>query len=125
MGTPGVVARCRLRFPDGGAKGRISRGRFAALAATNRAGRYGLEPRKGAIMVGADADLALWDPGLTKPIRQRDLHHGTDYTPWEGFEVTGWPVRTVLRGRTTMRDGAPIGAPSGQHLSRHLPETRL
>ena len=72
-------------------------------------------------MIGADADIALWDPNLTKSIRQSDLHHGSDYTPWEGFEVTGWPVRTILRGRTVMKDGIPIGSPTGQHLERGAP----
>ena len=72
-------------------------------------------------MVGADADIALWDPTLTKPIRQDDLHHGSDYTPWEGFEVTGWPVRTILRGQTVMLNGAPVSDPIGQHLEREAP----
>ncbi|MEE4119039.1 MAG: dihydropyrimidinase, partial [Paracoccaceae bacterium] len=54
-----------------------------------------------------------------------DLHHGSDYTPWEGFEVTGWPVRTILRGVTTMQDGAPVSAPVGAHPEREAPDVRL
>ncbi|MEP0046707.1 MAG: amidohydrolase family protein, partial [Roseobacter sp.] len=99
--------------------------RFAAITATNHARLYGLFPRKGAIMVGADADIALWDPTLKKPIRQADLNHGSDYTPWEGFEVTGWPVRTVLRGVTVAQDGAPVSAPIGIHLEREAPDVLL
>jgi dihydropyrimidinase len=121
-GIPGVETRLPILFSEGVVKGRLSLERFAALTATNHARLYGLYPRKGAIMVGADADIALWDPGLTKPIRQSDLHHGTDYTPWEGFEVTGWPVRTILRGVTTMLDGAPVADPIGHHLSRDAPD---
>ncbi|MFK7868768.1 MAG: dihydropyrimidinase [Roseobacter sp.] len=120
-GIPGVETRLPLLFSEGVSKGRMSLERFAALTATNHAKLYGLYPRKGAIMVGADADIALWDPSLSKPIRQANLHHGTDYTPWEGFEVTGWPVRTILRGLTTMRDGAPVAAPFGQYLAREAP----
>ena len=72
-------------------------------------------------MVGADADIALWDPNLTKSIKQTDLHHSSDYTPWEGFQVTGWPVRTILRGITVMKGGHPTGAPIGQYLDRGAP----
>ena len=68
--------------------------------------------------MGADADLALWDPALARTIRQADLHHGSDYTPWEGFEVTGWPVATYLRGRVIMREGRLADGPAG---GRYLP----
>lgn len=121
-GIPGVETRLPILFSEGVIKGRLSLDRFAALTATNHARLYGLFPRKGSIMVGADADIALWDPTLTKPIRQTDLHHGSDYTPWEDFMVTGWPVRTLLRGVTTMQDGAPVTAPMGQHLTREAPD---
>ncbi len=121
-GIPGVETRLPILFSEGVTKGRMSLERFAALTATNHARLYGLYPRKGAIMVGADADIALWDPTLSKPIRQTDLHHGSDYTPWEGFEVTGWPVRTILRGVTTMLDGAPATEPMGEHLAREAPD---
>ena len=124
-GIPGVETRLPILFSEGVMKGRISLERFAAITATNHARLYGLFPRKGAIMVGADADIALWDPGITKPIQQADLHHGSDYTPWEGFEVTGWPVRTILRGETVMKDGGPIGAPTGTHLEREAPDVLL
>jgi dihydropyrimidinase len=124
-GIPGVETRLPILFSEGVMKGRISLERFAAITATNHARLYGLFPRKGAIMVGADADIALWDPGITKSIQQADLHHGSDYTPWEGFEVTGWPVRTILRGETVMKDGGPIGAPTGTHLEREAPDVLL
>ena len=124
-GIPGVETRLPILFSEGVMKGRISLERFATITATNHARLYGLFPRKGAIMVGADADIALWDPGITKPIQQADLHHGSDYTPWEGFEVTGWPVRTILRGETVMKDGGPIGAPTGTHLEREAPDVLL
>ncbi|GGC24015.1 dihydropyrimidinase [Marivita lacus] len=121
-GIPGVETRLPILFSEGVVKGRLSLERFAALTATNHARLYGLYPRKGAIMVGADADIALWDPTLSKPIKQADLHHGSDYTPWEGFEITGWPVRTILRGITTMLNGVPGKDAVGQHLSRTAPE---
>lgn len=120
-GIPGVETRLPILFSEGVMKGRLSLERFAVLTATNHAKLYGLAPRKGAIMVGADADIVLWDPTLTRTIRQQDMHHGSDYTPWEGFDVTGWPVRTILRGVTTMLDGAPSDRPIGAHLKRGTP----
>lgn len=124
-GIPGVETRLPILFSEGVVAGRLSLERFAAITATNHARLYGLYPRKGAIMVGADADITLWDPTITKPIRQEDLHHGSDYTPWEGFEVTGWPVRTILRGRTVMQNGSPVGAPMGTYLERTAPDMQV
>jgi dihydropyrimidinase len=123
-GIPGVETRLPILFSEGVMKGRISLQRFAALTATNHARLYGLYPRKGSIVVGGDADLTLWDPTVRRTIRQADLHHGADYTPWEGFEVTGWPVATFLRGKRVMQDGNLCGgAPRGNFLERGLPET--
>ena len=123
-GIPGVETRLPILFSEGVVKGRISLEKFAAITATNHARLYGLAS-KGAIMVGMDADIVLWDPQATRTIRQDDLHHGADYTPWEGFAVTGWPVRTLLRGRTVMADGQVLGAPVGGHVARGAPEVLL
>jgi len=68
---------------------------------------------------GADADIVLWDAAKTKTITNADLHHAVDYTPYEGREVTGWPVVTLRRGEVVMRDGEVIGAEgSGAFLAR-------
>jgi dihydropyrimidinase len=100
-------------------KGRITLEQFVALSATNHAKMYGLHPRKGTIAVGADADIAIWDPDRKVTITQDILHHGSDYTPYEGIEVTGWPVTTIVRGRVVVKDGALTGdARSGQHIAR-------
>lgn len=104
-GIPGVETSLPILFSEGVSKGRIDLNRFVALTSTNHAKLYGLYPQKGTIAVGSDADLVLWDPAETRTIKQADLHHGADYTPYEGLEVTGWPVRTILRGRTVMAGG--------------------
>lgn len=123
-GIPGIETRLPILFSEGVVAGRISLQRFAALTATNHARLYGMYPRKGSIAVGADADLTLWDPEARRTIRQADLHHGADYTPWEGFEVTGWPVATYLRGRLLAQDGNLLDeAPRGAFLARFVPET--
>ena len=125
-GIPGIETRLPILFSEGVGKGRISLQRFAQITATNHARLYGLAARKGSIRVGADADIVLWDPNLCRPIRQADLHHGADYTPWEGFEVTGWPVATFLRGHAIMRDGQLTGrAPAGRLQQRATPDTLL
>ena len=82
-----------------------------ALTATNHAKMYGLHPKKGTIAVGADADIAIWDPDRKVTIRQEILHHGSDYTPYEGIEVTGWPVTTIVRGEDRRARWSPCRQP--------------
>ena len=108
-GIPGVETRLPILFSEGVVKGRITLNQFVALTSTNHAKMYGLYPRKGTIAVGADADIAIWDPERKVTITQSLLHHGADYTPYEGLEVTGWPVTTIVRGRVVVRDGALVG----------------
>ena len=109
-GIPGVETRLPILFSEGVSKGRITPQRFVELSSTNHAKMYGLYPGKGSLAVGFDADIALWDPRRQVTITQSILHHGADYTPWEGFDVTGWPVLTMVRGRVVARDGEIVGA---------------
>jgi dihydropyrimidinase len=104
-GLPGVETRVPLLFnqtpacqPPG--KERLSLPRFVQLVSTNAAKLYGLSGRKGSIAPGYDADLIIWHPGTSgsRDIRQDDLHHDIDYTPYEGMHVGNWPRYTVLRG---------------------------
>ena len=96
-GIPGIETRLPLLFSHGVLDGRITINRFVELTATNPAKAYGLHPRKGTIAVGADADLVVW--GTTPcTIRNAELHHAVDYTPYEGIEVKAWPALTLARG---------------------------
>jgi dihydropyrimidinase len=104
-GIPGLAARMPLVFSEGVVKGRIDVAHFVRLTATNPARLMGLYPRKGAIMPGADADIVLWDPARTQRITNAMMQHATDNTPFEGMEVTGWPVLTIRRGEVVMREG--------------------
>jgi dihydropyrimidinase len=118
-GIPGVATRAPILFSEGVMKGRIDINRFVALTSTNHARTYGLSPAKGTIAIGADADIAVWDPGLTRRVRHADLHDGADYSPYEGLELTGWPVDVVLRGQVMLRNGRLEGARgSGQYCRR-------
>ena len=118
-GIPGVETRLPILFSEGVGKGRISVNDFVALTSTNHAKLYGLYPRKGTIAVGADADIAIWDPEAERVIRQADLHHGADYTPYEGLRVRGWPVDVLLAGQRAVKDGRSSSqAPLGEYLAR-------
>lgn len=104
-GIPGIETRLPLLFSEGVGKGRISLQRFVELASTNAARLYGLEDRKGSIKVGADADIAIWDPELEVTISIDMLHDNMNYTPYEGRQVKGWPVFVMSRGRVVVEDG--------------------
>ena len=104
-GVPGLEVRLPLLFSEGVGKGRIDLQRFVALGATTAAKLYGLFPRKGTIAVGADADIAIWDPEKQVTIGTDMLHDNVGYTPYEGRTVTGWPVTVLSRGRVVVEDG--------------------
>ena len=94
--------------------------RFADITATNAAKIFGLYPRKGVIAPGSDADFALIDHAMRRTLAKDDFHV-TDYSPWEGWQVTGWPALTILRGRVIAERGKLLGSVSdGQLLLRKL-----
>jgi dihydropyrimidinase len=107
-GIPGVETRLPILFSEGVMKGRIDINRFVALTATNHADVYGLD-HKGRIAIGADADIAIWDPEVRKTIHHADLHDGADYSPYEGLEVQGWPVTVLLGGKVMIEEGELMG----------------
>src|SRR3954451_20645283 len=118
-GISGLAARLPILFSEGVSKGRITLDDFVRLSATNPARLMGLAQRKGMIAIGADADLALWDPRKRVTITNTLMQHAIDYTPYEGLEVTGWPVATLRRGVVVMRDGVARAEPgTGQFLPR-------
>ncbi len=120
-GIPGVETRLQILFSKGVVEGRITLNEFVALTSTNHAKMYGLYPKKGSIAPGFDADIVIWDPNRKETIRQELMHHGADYTPYEGQAVTGWPIMTILRGKVVMEEGKILGTPGdGSFLKRGL-----
>ena len=118
-GIPGVATRLPILFSEGVQKGRIDLNRFVALTATNHAKLYGMYPQKGTITIGSDADIALWDPTKNVTITNDLLAQGCDYTPYEGLQVKGWPVHTIVRGKTVVKDGEVMGQKGdGKYLAR-------
>ncbi|MDB5107714.1 MAG: hydA [Candidatus Binatus sp.] len=83
---------------EGVVKGRISLSRMVELVATNPAKIFGMYPRKGAIVEGADADLVVFNPNKKVTIQSREMHSRADYDPFEGFDVVGWPQMTIASG---------------------------
>jgi dihydropyrimidinase len=113
-GMPGVETRLPVVFDRFVASGRMSAERFVGLTAAAPARLNGLYPRKGTIAPGSDADLVVFDPAATRVVTAGALHMQTDYSPYEGREVTGWPVTVLSRGRVvvdrgTVQDPGPVG----------------
>ena len=80
--------------------------RFVQLTATEAAKIYGLFPRKGTLAIGADADIAIWDPEKAVTVEwETMIHDDVGYTPYEGREITGWPVTVIRRGEVAVEDG--------------------
>jgi dihydropyrimidinase len=114
-----------MLYSEGVVTGRISINRFVQVTSTNAAKLFGLYPRKGTIGVGAEADLVVWDPNVTKTLRATDLTSNADYTPYEGWEVTGWPVMTMSRGEIVFRDGEVVARRGRGRLARRGPTLTL
>lgn len=121
-GAPGVEARMALIFSEGVSKGRVSAEDFVRLTAANPAKLTGLYPRKGTLKAGSDGDVVIFDPERKVRLTRALLHENVDYTPYEGMELTGWPVMTISRGRVVARDGVFLGVKgAGRFLKRGLP----
>ena len=99
-----------MLFSEGVKKGRISLHRFVEVTSTNAARLFGLFPQKGTIAVGSDADIAVWDPNEMRVVDSQRTQTNSDFSPYEGWEVVGWPVATISRGEVVYRDGAIVGA---------------
>lgn len=111
-GMPGIGLRMPLLFDAMVSSGRFSPARFAELTATAPASIYGLHPRKGAIAVGADADLAIWDADRVTLVTDRTIPDRSGYTPFAGRTVRGWPITVLRRGEVIVDDGV-VAAPPG------------
>jgi dihydropyrimidinase len=97
-GLPAVGDRLPVLWSEGVAKGRLTPSQFVALTSTNPAKIFGLYPRKGSLMPGADADLVVWDARRVVEYGVAKSHHRTDYNLFEGWTLTGFPEKVFLRG---------------------------
>jgi dihydropyrimidinase len=111
-GIPGLETRLPLLYSEGVLGGRITLQKFVELTATNPAKAYGLHPRKGTIAIGSDADLVVWGEG-ERVLRNAELHHAVDYTPYEGMTLRAWPLLTLAGGETVW-DGTDFHPRAGR-----------
>lgn len=110
-GVPGVGDRMPVMFSYGVGQGRISLNQFVALTSTNPAKIFGLYPKKGSLLPGADADIVIWDPSRRLTYGVAHAQHRTDYNLYEGWELTGYPERVFLRGKLIVENERWLGAP--------------
>jgi dihydropyrimidinase len=104
-GTGGLEDRLSLLWSAGVATGRLTKEEFVAVTSANIARILNIYPRKGAVAVGADADLVVWDPKGTKTISAKRQISRIDYNVFEGFACTGQAAVTLSRGRIAYKDG--------------------
>jgi dihydropyrimidinase len=118
-GAPGIETRLPLLFSEGVSKGRLSLSRFVEVVSTNPARFAGLYPQKGTLGIGSDANIVIIDPENEVVLGTGMLHGKTDYTPYEGWKLKGFPVTTVSRGRVLFQNREFVAKPGGgQFLKR-------
>jgi dihydropyrimidinase len=124
-GNAGVEPRMGVIYTESVARRGYSLERFVELTSAKAARLLGLYPRKGAILPGSDADIVLIDTAPRGPLRKEELHE-TDYSPWEGWEIAGWPVLTMRRGKVVVENGRLNSAlGEGTRLERRLDSSVL
>jgi len=124
-GLPGAEERAMALWTLGVVEGRLSENQFIAALSTNQARIYGMYPKKGALVPGADADIVLWDPKFSVTATAENRHGNVDYTPYEGMAFDGGPASVYVRGRLVYRDGEIIGEHgSGRFVERSFTAKR-
>lgn len=124
-GIPSLEERINLLYTHGVKTGRIDLHTFVDVASTRVAKLFDLFPRKGAIQLGADADLVVYDPAYRGTISAATQHMDVDYSAFEGWPIEGRPSVVTVRGAVAVRDGTFVGTIGrGQFLARtpsHFP----
>ena len=108
-------------FSEGVRKGRISEERFVEVTSTSAAKTFGLYPERGVVREGSLADLVILDPNLEQEVRAEMDPSRSDYTPFEGWSVTGWPITTIRRGEIVYENGRVIGMPGSARPVKRRP----
>ena len=119
MGMPGLETLMPLTYTKGVLAGRLTLGEMCAKLSTNPANIMGLAPRKGAIQIGADADLAIIHPTRTHTVTPSEMETNADWSPFEGWELAGFSRTTLSRGEVIVDDYKVVGKEGrGQWLPR-------
>jgi len=104
-GTAGVEDRMAVMWDAGVNTGKLTMNEFVAVTSSNAAKIFNIYPQKGAIMVGSDADIVVWDPEGTRTISAKTHHQNIDFNIFEGRTVKGVPTHTLSRGNLVWVDG--------------------
>ena len=104
-GTGGLEDRMPMLWTHGVGTGRLTPNEFVAATSTNSAKILGMYPKKGAVLVGSDADLVVWDPEAEKTISAGSQQSAIDYNVFEGQKVKGLPRYTITRGVVAVTEG--------------------
>lgn len=104
-GTGGLEDRMPMLWTQGVNTGRLTPNEFVAVTSTNIAKVLNCYPKKGAILVDADADIVVWDPEKEKTISADRQQSAIDYNVFEGKHVKGLPRFTLTRGHVAVHDG--------------------
>ena len=118
-GIPSLQERVDLVHTYGVCAGRFGLQTMVDACSTQAARLFGLYPKKGAIQVGSDADLVVYDPAFRGTFSQKDSHSNVDYNAYEGWERKGRAAVVTVRGQVQARDGKFVGRIGrGQFLKR-------
>ena len=107
-GAPGIETLLAITYSEGVSAGRVTLERMVEVLSAAPARIFGLA-RKGSLVPGNDADVVLFDPFAERTIHADDLHHTSDYTPYEGMAVRGSVRDVLVRGTDVIRDGRYVG----------------
>jgi dihydropyrimidinase len=104
-GTAGIEDRLSVLWHHGVRGGHLTPEEFVAVTSTNTAKIFNIFPRKGAVQVGADADLVVWDPNASRTISAKTHHQNVDFNVFEAMSVTGLARTTIANGKIVWHDG--------------------
>jgi dihydropyrimidinase len=114
-----VEERVKILYSEGVRKGRIDLHTFVRCASTKAAEIFGLYPKKGTIAPGSDADIVVWDPNWKGKISAATHSMATDYSAFEGRDITGRAEVVTVRGKVMVKDAQWVGKPGwGMFLPR-------
>lgn len=117
-GLPGVEHRPVLMYTYGVGTGRITKEQFCSALSENPARLFGMYPKKGALKVGSDADIVIWDPEAESVISAKTQVQNVDHTPFEGIKIKGRPIQVYLRGKLVAQEGRVTDPGLGSYLHR-------